>query len=147
MVREDPIKEGILYAGTEFGIFISFDDGKKWEPFQQNLPVTPITDIKIHRNDLVMSTMGRGFYILDGIGSLQQDFNQLNQNTAHLFQPENTYRYRYRPSGVGSKIEHNYPASSVLIDYFLPNKLDTTCLLYTSPSPRDATLSRMPSSA
>ena len=61
VVREDPEREGLLYAGTEYGMFISFDDGKNWKPFQQNLPVTPITDLKIHRNDLVMSTMGRGF--------------------------------------------------------------------------------------
>ncbi|MEM6967179.1 MAG: hypothetical protein AAF573_20620, partial [Bacteroidota bacterium] len=78
VLREDPKQEGLLYAGTEFGMFISFDDGKSWQSFQQNLPVTPITDIKIHRGDLVLATMGRGFYILDNISSLQQNFKKLN---------------------------------------------------------------------
>ncbi len=129
VIREDPNKEGLLYAGTEFGMFISFDDGKNWESFQQNLPVTPITDIKIHRNDLVLSTMGRGFQILDNISTLHQDFDKRNKNTAKVFQPKDTYRYRYRPSGVGSEIEHNYPAPSVIVDYFLPNKLDSTLVV------------------
>ena len=56
VLREDPKREGLLFAGTEFGMFISFDDGNNWKSFQQNLPVTPITDIKIHRNDIVLST-------------------------------------------------------------------------------------------
>ena len=130
VVREDPKQAGLLYAGTEFGMFISFDDGENWESFQQNLPVTPITDIKIHRGDLVLSTMGRGFQIVDNISSLRQNFDKIDKKTAHLFQPENTYRYRYRPSGVDSKIDHNYPAASVIIDYFLPEKIDSTFLLH-----------------
>ena len=67
VVREDPKQSGLLYAGTEFGMYVSFDDGKNWESFQQNLPITPITDLKIHRGDLVLSTMGRGFQIVDNI--------------------------------------------------------------------------------
>ena len=62
VVREDPIKEGLLYAGTEFGIYISKDAGNSWVEFQKNLPITPITDIKIHRDDIVLSTMGRSFW-------------------------------------------------------------------------------------
>ncbi len=58
VVREDPDREGLLYAGTEFGMFISFDNGRHWQPFQQNLPVTPVTDISVHPQDLVLSTMG-----------------------------------------------------------------------------------------
>lgn len=129
VVREDPNREGLLYAGTEFGMFISFDDGKKWESFQQNLPVTPITDIKIHREDLVLSTMGRGFQILDNISSLHQGFDKVDKKKITLFQPRDTYRYRYRPSGSGSEINHNYPAPSVGIDYFLPKKTDENILL------------------
>jgi len=134
VVREDPKQTGLLYAGTEFGMFISFDDGKNWESFQQNLPVTPITDIKVHRDDLVLSTMGRGFQIVDDISSLRENFDKLDQKNAHLFQPRNTYRYRYRPSGVGSEIDHNYPAPSVSIDYFLPEKIDSTFLLHIKNS-------------
>ena len=74
VVREDPNKKGLLYAGTEFGIFISRNGGENWESFQQNLPITPITDLKVHRNDIVLSTMGRSFWILDRINFLHHDY-------------------------------------------------------------------------
>ena len=119
VLREDPVREGLLYAGTEFGMFVSFNDGKSWEKFQQNLPVTPITDVKIFRGDLILSTMGRGFWILDNITTLRdKSINKLN-STAHLFKPDTTIRYRsrgYRTEGVVQ-----YPGTSVIIDYFIPN--------------------------
>ena len=73
VVREDPNKKGLLYAGTEFGIFISRNGGENWESFQQNLPITPITDLKVHRDDIVLSTMGRSFWILDRVNFLHHD--------------------------------------------------------------------------
>ncbi len=72
VVREDPEREGLLYAGTEFGMFVSFDDGAHWQSFQLDLPVTPVTDLKVHEGDLVLSTMGRGFWILDDVTLLRQ---------------------------------------------------------------------------
>ena len=72
VIREDPRQAGLLYAGTEFGFFVSFNGGKNWQALQQNLPATPITDIKVHRNDLVISTMGRSAWIMDNITPLQQ---------------------------------------------------------------------------
>src|SRR6478736_2414667 len=72
VVREDPKQQGLLYAGTEFGAFVSFNAGKNWQPLQQNLPVTPVTDIKVHRNDLVIATMGRSAWIMDNITPLQE---------------------------------------------------------------------------
>ena len=72
VVREDPDREGLLYAGTEFGMFISFDNGGHWQPFQLNLPNVPVTDIKLHNNDLIVSTQGRSFWIIDDISSLHQ---------------------------------------------------------------------------
>jgi len=72
VVREDPDREGLLYAGTEFGMFISFDNGAHWQSFQLNLPNVPITDIKVHRKDLIVSTQGRSFWIIDDISSLHQ---------------------------------------------------------------------------
>jgi len=72
VVREDPKQAGLLYAGTEFGAFVSFNAGKNWQPLQQNLPVTPVTDIKVHRNDLVIATMGRSAWIMDNITPLQE---------------------------------------------------------------------------
>lgn len=122
VVREDPDREGVLYAGTEFGMFISLDDGKKWHAFQQNLPVTPITDIKVFRQDLILSTMGRSFWILDNVSSLGQDYLQAvsNSGKAKLFKPADAHRYRYRGSS-SSSIPH-YPSPSVLIDYYLPEE-------------------------
>jgi len=118
VVREDPVREGLLFAGTEYGVFVSFDDGANWKPFQQNLPVTPITDMKIHRGDLVMSTMGRGFWVLGKIDALRQnDFSNITDAT--LFKPSNTIRYRY-PTGAGGSSTPEYPRPSVMIDYFLP---------------------------
>jgi hypothetical protein len=70
VVREDPEQEGLLYAGTEFGLFVSFDDGGSWQPMQANLPLTPVTDLVVHRRDLVLSTQGRGFWILDDLTPL-----------------------------------------------------------------------------
>lgn len=119
VLREDPVRKGLLYAGTEFGMFISFDEGKSWKSFQQNLPVTPITDIKIFRGDLILSTMGRAFWILDNITALRD--TQINQlkNEAVLFSPDNTIRYRY-PKIRGNTGAAQYPRTSVIFDYYLP---------------------------
>lgn len=123
VLREDPVREGLLYAGTEFGLFVSFNDGASWKSFQQNLPVTPITDIKIFRGDIILSTMGRGFWILDNITALRQkEINQL-QNNAWLFKPDTTIRYRYPKVRSGQGIAQ-YPRTSVIIDYHLPNTKD-----------------------
>ena len=120
VVREDPEKEGVLYAGTEFGVFVSFDDGENWEPFQQNLPVTPVTDLKVYRGDLIISTMGRGFWILDNVSSLNETNNIANDN--HLFKPRDAFRYRYRAS-KGNSVP-KYPGPSVIVDYYIKDSLD-----------------------
>lgn len=120
VLREDPEKEGLLYAGTEYGMFVSFSDGKTWTVFQQNLPVTPITDIIIKRGDLIVSTMGRGFWILDNITSLRNQKMGELKDTVVLFKPDTTIRYR---TSGGSGEFPNYPANSVLIDYYLPQEL------------------------
>src|SRR5262249_48353050 len=72
VVREDPEQEGLLYAGTLEGAYLSFDQGKHWQSLQQNLPATPVTDIKVHHGDLVISTMGRAFWIMADIAPLRQ---------------------------------------------------------------------------
>ena len=117
VLREDPKKEGLLFAGTEFGMFISFDDGNNWQSFQQNLPITPITDIKIHRNDVVLSTMGRSFWIMDNISYLRTFSFSDNQI---LYPIENTIRYRNRPLNNNHV---SYPQTSVDIDYKISNEL------------------------
>ncbi|MBT8181052.1 MAG: hypothetical protein KJO53_05635 [Eudoraea sp.] len=123
VLREDPVKEGLLYAGTEYGLFISFDDGANWKIFQQNLPVTPITDLKIHRSDLVLATMGRGFWILDDINLLRQD-NIANLNNHMLFKPNSAIRYR-APSGARLSETPKYPRPGVTIDYYLKEKMNS----------------------
>ena len=114
VLREDPIREGLLFAGTEFGVFISMDDGENWTQFQNNMPVTPITDMKIHRNDLVLSTMGRSFWILDNIAPLRSYGNFSSQQP--LLDITETYRFRYRSY---SDDHVSYPSSAVDFDYFI----------------------------
>lgn len=126
VVREDPQREGLLFAGTEYGMFVSTNDGKSWHAFQQNLPVTPITDIKIYRGDLAISTMGRSFWVLDNITTLRQrDFDSLDDKTV-LFKPMDTIRFRQSFTNKDKDAVPQYPQPSVVIDYFLaedPNEL------------------------
>jgi photosystem II stability/assembly factor-like uncharacterized protein len=121
VVREDPSQEGLLYAGTEFGMFVSFDNGGHWQPFQQNLPATPVTDIRVHRKDLVLATMGRSFWIMDNVTLLHQLASRrelVMRSEAYLFQPREAYRMRYSPMG-GSPDQPQYPPPGAVIDYYL----------------------------
>ncbi len=122
-VREDPVQEGLLYAGTEYGLFISFNDGTNWQPFQQNLPITPITDIKVFRNDLILSTMGRSFWVLDNISSLHQLTRAKQSKNAFLFKPEDALRFRH--NGNGKTAVPHYPGPGVIIDYYLKSTPST----------------------
>jgi photosystem II stability/assembly factor-like uncharacterized protein len=119
VVREDPEREGLLYAGTEYGMFVSFDDGVSWQSFQQNLPVTPITDIKVHRNDVVLSTMGRGFWVMDNVTPLHHSKATSLGDTPVLFDIPNTIRSR-EIGGRGVR-QPSYPDHAVAIDYYLPS--------------------------
>ncbi|MDE2148716.1 MAG: glycosyl hydrolase [Gammaproteobacteria bacterium] len=92
VVREDPERSGLLYAGTEAGLFISFNDGKDWQPFQLNLPLVPVTDLKVRDNDLIASTEGRGYWILDDLTPLHQLDAEVAQADMYLFKPRRTYR-------------------------------------------------------
>ena len=119
VIREDPEREGLLYAGTDNGVYISFDDGQQWQPFQQNLPVTPITDMKIHDNDLVMSTMGRGFWILDNLAPARALTSEVASQEAVLFPTNQAYRMHYRETD--SSAVPMYPNAGLIIDYYLAN--------------------------
>ena len=103
VVREDPNREGLLYAGTEFGMFISFDDGARWQSFQLNLPNVPINDIKIHEKDLAIATQGRSFWILDDLTPLYQLTPSTMQHSATLFKPRDAYRVRQGGRGGGGR--------------------------------------------
>jgi len=95
-VREDPVRQGLLYVGTENGLYVSFDDGEKWEPLQSNLPPAPVywMVVQEHFNDLVVGTYGRGFWILDDLTPVQQMNQTVRDSSAHLFPPRPTYRFR-----------------------------------------------------
>ncbi|MFL5385669.1 MAG: WD40/YVTN/BNR-like repeat-containing protein [Longimicrobiaceae bacterium] len=125
VVREDPERPGLLYAGTEFGMYVSFDDGGRWQPLQLNLPHTPVTDLKVHRGDLVASTQGRGFWILDDLSPLRQAADSVARAAVFLFRPRQAVRFRYAgdfggpESGAARPDAPRYPPYGAVIDYFL----------------------------
>ncbi len=93
-IREDPVRRGLLYTGTETGIYISFDDGANWQRFNLNLPVVPVHDLVVKNEDLVLATHGRGFWVLDDITSLRNLSDDVLDSEMHLFAPRPTIRYR-----------------------------------------------------
>jgi photosystem II stability/assembly factor-like uncharacterized protein len=114
VVREDPARAGLLYAGTEFGMHISFDNGARWQNFQLNLPATPVTDIKVAHKDLVLSTQGRSFWILDNLTPL----HQFDEQPLALYAPRDAVRSpATRGGGRGSALQ--YPLPGAQIDYYL----------------------------
>jgi photosystem II stability/assembly factor-like uncharacterized protein len=117
VVREDPVREGLLYAGTEFGMYISFDNGAHWQSFRMNLPVTPVTDIKLAHGDLVLSTQGRSFWILDNLSPLRQITEKSAVESAILFAPREAIRTGGRGGRGGGGIQ--YPQPGAQIDYYL----------------------------
>ena len=102
IIVEDPVREGLLYLGTENGIYVSFDGGDGWQPLQTDMPHAPVSGIVVqeHFNDLVVGTYGRGFFILDDLGPIQQLTPEVTASAAHLFQLRPAYRFREitRPS-------------------------------------------------
>jgi photosystem II stability/assembly factor-like uncharacterized protein len=124
VIREDPNRKGLLYAGTETGMYISFDDGENWQAFQLNMPVVPITDLAIHKRekDLVVATQGRSFYVLDDLPVLYQ-LADMAKADAFLFKPEESYRM----AGFGGGLPPNAtvgenPANGTVIYYYLKDK-------------------------
>lgn len=123
VVREDKRKKGLLYAGTETGLFISLNDGQNWQPFQLNLPVVPINDLVIQDNDLVVATAGRSFWILDDLGALQNIDSP--EQPVQIFQPKDTYLI------FGGSTDKPVPGlgqnsnSGVTFDYYLDKEADS----------------------
>ncbi|MEQ8330290.1 MAG: hypothetical protein RH859_07435 [Longimicrobiales bacterium] len=117
VVREDPDREGLLYAGTEFGMFVSFDAGRRWQPLQHNLPRTPITDLKVHRQDLVVATQGRSFWILDDLTPLHAMQDDIRGRTLHVFQPRDATLARFGATG-GDRAPEN-ATNGVVVDYWV----------------------------
>ena len=122
VVREDPAQKDLLYAGTETGLYLSMNGGKLWTSFQLNLPTVPITDLTIRNNDLIASTQGRAFWILDDLTPLHQYNKTLKKKDFHLFSP----RVAYRTSGGSSesKTMGQNPPSGAIIIYHIANEFD-----------------------
>jgi photosystem II stability/assembly factor-like uncharacterized protein len=121
VLREDPVRRGLLYAGTEAGLYISFDDGANWQPFQRNLPYAPITDLAIKNDDLVVATQGRAFWILDDLTALRKWDEAIGGSAAYLFPPRPTVRMDIHARGEEDEPEaegKNMPAG-VVVDYWL----------------------------
>jgi photosystem II stability/assembly factor-like uncharacterized protein len=122
VVREDPDRTGLLYAGTEFGLYVSFDNGDHWQSFQMNLPVTPVTDIKVAHKDLVISTQGRSFWILDDLTPIHQLSDKVTSAPAFLFAPREAVRTVRGGGGGGlNPSALRYPQAGAMIDYYLAN--------------------------
>ncbi len=124
-VREDPKKRGLLYAGTETGVYVSFNDGADWRALQLNLPTTPVHDLVVKNDDLVIATHGRAFWILDGISPLRQYSDDIAKRDVHLYTPGTAMRFQNptededapKPVLVGDN-----PPTGALIYYFLKDK-------------------------
>ncbi|GGK48984.1 MULTISPECIES: WD40/YVTN/BNR-like repeat-containing protein [Flavobacteriaceae] len=130
VLRSDPNKKGLLYAGTENGMYISFDDGANWSPFQLNLPIVPITALTIKNNNLIVATQGRSFWIIDDLTPLHQLNETLISKEAFLFKPMDSYRMG--GSNKKSKTAGQNHPGGVIVNYFVKNlqKEDTLSLSF-----------------
>lgn len=117
VVRFDPVRKGLVYCGTERGLYVSFDDGGLWHPIQQGLPVVPVTDIAVHpQGDLVLSTMGRSFWVLDDLGPLRAFGAGLAADVLAWAEPSRALRQHHR----GSRSIPEYPSPGAVLDYWVP---------------------------
>jgi photosystem II stability/assembly factor-like uncharacterized protein len=123
VVREDPVRKGLLFAGSERAVFVSFNDGDDWQPLRLNMPATSIRDLVIHEDDVVVGTHGRSFWILDDIASLRQLDDKVAAAAVHLFQPQTAHRVRWNlntdtPLPPEEPAGQN-PPDGAIIDYLL----------------------------
>ncbi len=123
VVRADPKRKGLLYAGTEQGLFVSFDDGKDWQSLQRNLPTASVRDLVIHAGDLVAATQGRGIWILDDIEPLREANAKIAASEVHLYAPRPAIRFRmgvYHGEARPPEVPHAAnPPQGAIIDYWL----------------------------
>ncbi len=122
-VREDPVRKGLLYAGTETSVWVSFDDGDHWQSLQLNLPHTSMRDLWIHNGDLIVATHGRSFWILDDLAPLRQINDAIRKSEASLFKPAAAYRVR-RDTNTDTPLPPDEPAGEnppdgAILDYYL----------------------------
>jgi photosystem II stability/assembly factor-like uncharacterized protein len=126
VIRADLVRRGLLYAGTENGIYVSFDDGSNWQSLQGKLPLVPITDMALKNDQLIVATQGRGFWILDDLNPLRDWKSEITRTSFHLFTPAQAYRIpgvatRRPPRNMGTN-----PAAGVAVQYLLGNVKEGT---------------------
>ncbi len=131
-LRADHVRPGLLYAGTEYGMYISFDDGAHWKKFQQNLPMVPITDLAIKENDLIVATQGRAFFVLDDLSVLQQSSKEITDKSLYAFNSNSSYRIA---GGGGRGFRGNLsvpanaganPVNGPVINFYIKDLTDST---------------------
>ncbi len=123
-LRADRRKAGILYAGTEYGMFISYDHGNSWRTFQLNLPIVPITDLAIKNNDLVIATQGRAFWVLDDLGVVQEGNPGILKKNLHVFDVNDSYIRTGSQNLTVKNAGINSP-NGVVVNYYIKNEKDT----------------------
>jgi photosystem II stability/assembly factor-like uncharacterized protein len=132
-VREDPVRKGLLFAGTELGVYVSLNDGESWQPLRVNMPVAPVHDLLVKDNDLVAATHGRSFWILDDISPLRQINESIAASGAHLFTPAPAVRMRAN-TNTDTPIPAEVPAgenppTGVIVYYYLHSAVQSEVLL------------------
>jgi photosystem II stability/assembly factor-like uncharacterized protein len=136
VVREDPKRKGLLYAGTETGMYISFNEGQNWQPFQLNLPIVPVTDLAIKDDNLIVATQGRSLWIIDDLTVLHQlDASKKDASTI-LYKPKSAYRTKGQAAATLSKTEGQNHPQGVVTQFYLKDwdKKDSLALTYMSMS-------------
>ena len=131
VVRADPKRAGLLYAGTEFGMYISFDDGANWKPFQLNLPIVPITDLTIKNDNLIAATQGRSFWLIDDLTPLHQLNETIAKSDFHLYKPMPSYRMNGGQAGRRGQPKNeglNHP-NGVMVHFYLKDTTKATVAL------------------
>ena len=130
VVREDPVREGLLFAGTEFGMFVSLDNGTRWQSLQRNLPVTPITDMVLKNGDLVLSTQGRSFWVLDDVTPLRTLDDSALVAAARLYPPRPVHRASFGGGlALGPQRRGKNPPAGAMIHYSLGSDVDEEVLI------------------
>jgi hypothetical protein len=157
VVRADPIVRGLLYAGTELGVYVSFDDGAHWQSFQRNLPVSSVRDIQVHGNDLIAGTHGRSIWVMDDIAPLRDMARAVDARVSYLFAPPTSYRLRragdfgFGVAEEGTPISPEEPQSAnvpvgMFVDYYLQGAAQAAVTI-SFVSPRGEVLRTYSSSA
>lgn len=123
VIREDPKQKDLLYAGTELGLYVSFDGGVKWNAFQRNLPIVPITDLMVQGNDLIIATQGRAFWVMDDLNPLYE-LSQASTADFHVYEPEDAIRDNAFRSGSKAMGQNPHPGFSIM--YYIKEDVDST---------------------